>query len=74
MPVDFGRCQSIGAMQASQSVKNEKVPKVAEERGGQVEPSQIVKKEKVPRVPHERDGQVAFMEERNQADHDISRS
>ena len=41
---------------------------------GAMPASQNVKKEKGARVPEERGGQVALMEERNQADHDISRS
>ena len=36
--------------------------------------SQTVKKENIPRVPEEPGGQVALMEEKNKADHDISRS
>ena len=41
---------------------------------GAMSAGQTVKKENIPRVPEERGGQVALMEERNQADHDISRS
>ena len=41
---------------------------------GAMPASQTVKKENIPRVPEEPGGQVALMEEKNQADHDISRS
>ena len=43
-------------------------------RGVGAMPANTIKKENVPRVPEELGGQVVLMEEKNQADHDISRS
>ena len=38
MPAELGQCprRGVGAIRASQTVENEKVPRVPEERGGQV--------------------------------------